>query len=257
MRLDGKVAIVTGGGKGIGRVYVEGLAREGAKVVAADIDEDAAVKTQDALVREGREVIAIKTDVASEQSIKAMVDETVKRFGRIDVLVNNAALFTALAQHGWEEITVEEWDQVMAVNVRGVFLCCRAVAYPMKTQGGGSIINISSTVFWAGGSRPHYGTSKAAVIGITRAMARNLGQYKIRVNSIAPGLTTSDTLLAVSAARGADRMSLSHSRAVTDRCLQQEEDPEDLVGTVVFLASDDSAFTTGQTFVVDGGQIFD
>ncbi|MEK7215099.1 MAG: SDR family NAD(P)-dependent oxidoreductase [Chloroflexota bacterium] len=258
MRLEGKVAVVTGGGKGIGRVYARGLAQEGAKVVAADIDQAAAMDAEKELTGAGHEAIGMGVDVADEASVTQMIKRTVDRFGRLDVMVNNAGLFVALPVHKvpWQDITVEEWDRVMAVNLKGVFLCSRGVIPFMRDQGGGSIINISSqAVFDGGRSRIHYVASKAGVVGLTRALARMVGQYQIRVNAIAPGGTESDTVLAARAAAPAAPPITGPTTAEL-RAIKRAEVPEDIVGTVIFLASNESAFITGQTSMVDGGQNF-
>src|SRR4029453_17807175 len=173
MRLAGQVAIVTGGGKGIGRVYVEGLVAEGAAVVAADIDAAAAQQVESALTAAGHQVLGMGGDVADEPSVQHLVQRTLERFGRVDTLVNNAGLFTALPMHRtpWQDISVAEWDQVMGVNLKGVFLCSRNVIPAMQEQGGGSIVNIASNVVMDGGrNRLHYVASKAGVVGFTRGL---------------------------------------------------------------------------------------
>jgi 3-oxoacyl-[acyl-carrier protein] reductase len=249
MRLEGKVAIVTGGGKGIGKAYTKGLASEGAKVVMAEIDAAAAARTEEEFRSQDLDVTAIPTDVTDEASVNKMVEQTVAKYGRIDILVNNAAYFAALPNHdSWLEIDVREWDQVMAVNLRGVFLCAKAVAPHMQAQGSGSIINVASSTFLNGGQTSvHYTASKAGVMGFTRGLARNMGQYGVRANSIAPGATLSETVLE-------NRDPSVFDRLVAMRSMKRNEKPEDLVGTIVFLASDDSAFITGQMLVVDGGK---
>jgi len=252
MRLDSKVVIVTGGGKGIGLHYAKGLAREGAAVALAEIDGDAAEREAAQLRAVGARAIDVHTDVSDEASVKAMVQRVVSAFGRVDVLVNNAAVFASeRVSHGpFENISVEAWDRLFAVNVRGVWLCCKEVVPQMRQQGGGSIINIASGTAWKGTPNMlHYVTSKAAVAGLTRALAREIGATSgIRVNTVAPGLTESETLLP--SMTPADR-----ERALRERIMQRAETPEDLVGAVLFLASDDSAFITGQTLHVDGGSV--
>lgn len=249
MRLEGKVAIVTGGGKGIGKAYSKGLASEGAKVVMAEIDALAVSKTEEEFRSQDLDVTAAPTDVTDEASVNKMVEECLARHGRIDILVNNAAYFAALPDHSsWLEIDVKEWDQVMAVNLRGVFLAAKAVAPHMQAQQSGSIINVASSTFLNGGQvGVHYTASKAGVMGFTRGLARNLGPFGVRANSIAPGATLSETILA-------NRDPAVFDRLVAMRSIKRNEKPEDLVGTVVFLASDDSAFITGQMLVVDGGK---
>jgi 3-oxoacyl-[acyl-carrier protein] reductase len=247
MRLKDKVAIVTGGGFGIGSRYSLGLAREGARVVVADVNEQGMEETLEALESEGADALSVRTDVSNEASTRAMVDAAIRRFGRVDVLVNNAALFTALPLRDWEDISIEEWDNCMAVNLRGPFLCSRAVAPHMKQRNYGKIINISSaSVFSGNPRRAHYVTSKMGLIGFTRSLAQALGKYNICVNSILPGSTASE---GTREAYGADHF----TRVPAGRAIPRVQIPEDLVGTVVFLASSDSDFITGQALVVDGG----
>ncbi|HEY2593830.1 MAG TPA: glucose 1-dehydrogenase [Chloroflexota bacterium] len=251
MQLENKVAIVTGGGKGIGLRYARGFAAEGASVVIAEIDADAAERAAAELRAAGHPALELATDVSDETSVQAMIERTLTTFGKIDVLVNNAAIFASVwAERGSsEELTVEQWDRMFAVNVRGTWLCCKHVVPHMREQGGGSIINISSGTAWKGSAGfLHYVTSKAAVAGMTRALAREYGaDGKIRVNCIAPGSTESETLPPAGA--------LERQRVFSQRIIQRPEVPEDLVGTAVFLASDASAFITGQAIHVDGGSV--
>jgi 3-oxoacyl-[acyl-carrier protein] reductase len=251
MRLPDRVAIVTGGAKGIGRHYVHALAAEGAKVVIADIDGPAADAAAADIGGAGGHALA-RTDVADETSVSAMVEQTLASFGRIDILVNNAAIFAAVpATRGTHDrITVDEWDRLYSVNVRGVWLCCRAVVPHMRVQGYGKIINISSGTAWKGsGEMVHYASSKAAVAGMTRALARELGaSAHICVNAIAPGNTESDTWAELTTDE-------EKRRVLGQRIFQRAEQPEDLVGTLLFLASSDSDFMTGQTLHVDGGSV--
>jgi 3-oxoacyl-[acyl-carrier protein] reductase len=251
MRLRDKVAIVTGGGKGIGLRYVRGFAAEGAAVVVAEIDANAAERAASEVRASGGRAIEVVTDISDETSVKRMVERAVLAFGKVDVLVNNAAFFAA----AWNErgpsenLTVEQWDRMFAVNVRGTWLCCKHVVPQMRKHGRGSIINISSGTAWKGAAGfLHYVTSKAAVSGMSRALAREYGANgEIRVNCIAPGSTESETLPAAGEAE--------HQRVFSQRIIQRPEVPEDLVGTAIFLASDDSAFITGQTIHVDGGSV--
>jgi NAD(P)-dependent dehydrogenase (short-subunit alcohol dehydrogenase family) len=247
MRLKDKVVIVTGGGLGIGRAYALGLAAEGARVVVADIADPAPVVKE--IEARGGQAVGLACDVSREDDTQELATKSLNRFGRIDVLVNNAAIYGTLRRRPFTEIPVEEWDRVMAVNLRGLFLCARAVFPAMKAQGKGKIINIASSTFFKGVPHYiHYTTSKGGVVGFTRSLARELGDFGIRVNAVAPGFTLS----------GENEKNISAEQKeanVRMRMLKRAEVPEDLVGTVVFLASDESDFITGQTIAVDGGAI--
>jgi 3-oxoacyl-[acyl-carrier protein] reductase len=248
-RLQDRVIIVTGGANGIGRAYCQRLASEGARVVVADLDQGSADDLVRALSKDGFDALAVRTDVAEPADAEQMARAAIDRFGRIDGLINNAALFQrpAMSRVPFEQIPVDEWDRLMAVNLRGIFLCCRAVVPAMKRQRYGKIVNISSgTVFYGAPNAAHYVTSKAGVIGLTRSLARELGEYAITVNAIAPGLTIS--MDEVDAAR--DRQNQQRLQA---RAIKRTEVPEDVVGAAVFLCSTESDFITGQTLVVDGG----
>jgi 3-oxoacyl-[acyl-carrier protein] reductase len=249
MRLEYRVAVVTGGGHGIGRVYCQGLAKEGARVVVADVDLPAAEKTKDLIENEGGMSLAIEVDVADEQSTVALADSTMRTYGRIDILVNNAAIFATvpISRVAFDKIPLEEWDRVMAVNLKGMWLCCRAVVPFMKKQNYGRIVNISSNSIFSGrGMRIHYVTSKAGVIGFSRTLARELGDFGITVNAIAPGSTLSES-------RDDAKAVAMRQAAVEARCLKRIQYPEDLVGTLVVLCSHEGDFITGQTLIVDGG----
>lgn len=260
MRLKDKVAIVTGGAYGLGNAYIRKFAEEGAKVVIADIDLPVAKAAEEALTSEGKEALALKVDVSKAEDTLEMARKTAERFGRIDILVNNAAVLGRVRiSRGkpFHELSLEEWDRVMAVNVTGGFLCCRAVFPYMKQQGGGKIINVTSGQFHMGGGNTkyvHYIVSKGAVIGLTRALARELGEYNINVNTLSPGSTQTD---ASSGDPKADEFAQKmRAAAATHQCFQRLEYPKDVVGTVLFLASSDSDFMTGQTLIVDGGVVF-
>ena len=251
MRLQERVAIVTGAARGIGRTYALGLAREGAAVVVADILDG--TETVGSIEQEGGSGLYVRTDVSDESSVRSMVERTAAEFGGVDILINNAAVFVALYPlKDFDKIPVEEWDKVMSVNLRGVFLCCKAVVPHMRAKGRGRIINISSQVAWNGlPGFMHYVTSKAGVIGLTRAVAREVGAQGITVNAIAPGYTQSEAVIGVQDAG----LAQDPSHVAARQAIPRPEVPEDLVGAILFLASDDSAFITGQTLVVDGGLI--
>jgi NAD(P)-dependent dehydrogenase (short-subunit alcohol dehydrogenase family) len=248
-RLQDRVIIVTGGAHGIGRAYCEGLAREGARVVVADLDPEGAEAVVKALGAAGQDALAVLADVSQPEATERMAQAAMARFGRIDGLINNAAVFQrpAMSRVPFDQIPVPEWDRLMAVNLRGVFLCCRAVVPYMRQQRSGKIVNISSgTVFHGSPLAAHYVASKAGVIGLTRSLARELGEHNINVNAIAPGLT-------ISMDEVSDARLTQNQQRIQARALKRTETPQDLVGTVVFLCSAESDFMTGQTLVVDGG----
>ncbi len=248
--LKDKVAIVTGGGHGIGKAYCLGFGRAGVHVVAADIDGPAAERVAAQVAKEtGAKSCGIKIDVADEESTRRMATATLERFGRIDILVNNAAIFATIPMNrgGIETIDPKEWDRLMAVNLKGLFFCARAVLPTMRAQKSGKIINISSsTVFSGSAGRIHYVTSKAGVIGFTRTLAREVGEDNIQVNAIAPGSTLSEE-------NPTDEIIRFRQLQVQSRALKRVQMPQDLIGAVLFLASGLSDFITGQTLSVDGG----
>jgi NAD(P)-dependent dehydrogenase (short-subunit alcohol dehydrogenase family) len=248
-RLRGKVAVVTGGAQGIGASYVRALAAQGANVVIGDlVDADAVVRDVESL---GAKAIATLADVVDPSSVRAMVDLAAGEFGRLDILVNNAAIFTSLRFKPFAEIDSSEWDRVMAVNVRGVFECVKAATPHMARNGYGKIVNIASgTVFKGAPMLLHYVTSKGAVLAMTRSLARELGDAGIRVNTIAPGLIMTDNVVANPSYRGA-----VVDGNVASRAIKRAATPEDLVGTLVYLCSPESDFVTGQCLVVDGGSV--
>ena len=250
-RLQGKVAIVTGGAAGIGRHYSQALAAAGARVMIADIVDGKAVAEEIAAKSGANSVAATRFDVSDEAAVKGMVKETLDRFGQIDVLVNNAALYAKLTPTKYSEIDIGLWDQVMAVNVRGSFLMVKHVAPHMQARKSGKIINIASGTAYKGIPHMlHYVTSKGAIVAFTRALSRELGEFGIAVNTLAPGLVLSDTGIENKEHHDEMRAPIRNSRA-----FKRDMFPEDLLGALVFLASDDSNFITGQTIAVDGGSI--
>jgi NAD(P)-dependent dehydrogenase (short-subunit alcohol dehydrogenase family) len=237
MRLGGRVAIVTGGAQGIGAAIAEGLAAEGAAVVVADLNppDD-----------------GIRADVANEDDVGRMVDETLDRHGRLDILVNNAGLYASLEMRPFEQIPLEEWRTVMDVNVASMFLMCRAVVPVMRGRGGGKIVNISSgTPFRGVPFLLHYVTSKGAIVAFTRALAKELGKDGVLVNCVAPGFTMSAGVEA-----HPEVIEKLRDVSVAARTIQRDQVPEDVVGAVVYLCGPGSGFVTGQTIVIDGGQTF-
>jgi NAD(P)-dependent dehydrogenase (short-subunit alcohol dehydrogenase family) len=250
-KLAGKVAIVTGGAAGIGRHYSQALAEAGARVMIADIADGKDVANEIAAKSGASSAASFKFDVSDEAQVKALVAQTIERFGQIDVLVNNAALYAKLSPTKATEIDVALWDQVMAVNVRGAFLMVKHVAPHMQAKKSGKIINIASGTAYKGIPRMlHYVTSKGAIVAFTRALSRELGEFGIAVNTLAPGLVLSDTGIENTQHHDEERAPVRNSRA-----FKRDMFPEDLLGALVFLASSDSDFITGQTIAVDGGSI--
>jgi NAD(P)-dependent dehydrogenase (short-subunit alcohol dehydrogenase family) len=247
-RLDSKVAVVTGGAQGIGRAIAEGLVQEGGRVAIADVVAEKAV----AAARELNEAharpaaVAVSVDVSDRASVERMIDETVRSFGQLDILVNNAAMWKSLERRPFWEVPPEEWDRVFAVNTRGPFLCTAAVTPLMRRQRHGKIIFIGSATIWTGQSRlAPYVCSKAALIGLVRCVARELGPDNICVNMIHPGITDTG---------GVSREYLEERSKL--RAIPRVQVPRDLVGAAVFLSSDESDFITGQQLHVDGGMVF-
>jgi NAD(P)-dependent dehydrogenase (short-subunit alcohol dehydrogenase family) len=250
MKLQGKVALVTGGATGLGNAFVQRLLADGAKVAIADLRgaHDAA-RVLDAT---GSRCLGVAMDVADEASVKVAVQAVEAGLGGVDILVNNAALFSTLVNRPFEEYGADEWMQVMRVNTLGPFSCAKAVAPHMKAQRWGRIINVASTSALKGlANMAHYVTSKGAVITFTRVLARELGAWNITANALAPGLTLSDQIL-----KNDDHMAKFGDAIRKSRSIQRDAVPADLVGTVSFLASDDADFMTGQTLCVEGGAIF-
>ena len=246
-RLEGKVAVVTGAAQGIGEVYAKAMAKEGAKVVVSDINDP--TRVADEINANGGSAIAITADVTSDESLAALVEKAEAEFGPIEILVNNAALFAELMITPIMKMTNEEWDRVMTVNVRGSFQCIKAAVPSMLKIGRGKIINISSGTFYYGGPGfAHYGSSKGAILGLTRSAARELGDKNIFVNCIVPGFTESEGV------KNHPQLDIARAPTLQSRILKRDMVPEDLVGTLLFFASEDSDFLTGQSINVDGGK---
>ncbi len=244
MRLKDKVAIVTGAAQGLGKAFSIIIAKEGAKIMATDLLP--LENTVKEISANGGIAKSIQADVTSEAETKRIAEETFQAFGRIDILVNCAAIYYGLVRKPFYEIDPNEWDRVMTVNVKGIWLCTKAVFPYMKQQGKGKVINLSSETFFTGSHGfVHYVASKGAVVGLTRALAVELGPYNIHVNAIAPGFTDTEASRTI-----ADVTKYDVSRTP----LRRLEQPSDLFGTVIFFASDDSDFITGQTLLVDGGR---
>jgi len=249
--LSGKIVIVTGAGQGIGAAYARRLASEGCMTVIAEINRDGADRVVAEIEGAGGIAMAVTTDVSDDSSVCSLVEGVESRFGRIDGLVNNAAIYFGLQPSPVSDISVEEWDRVMAVNVKGTFLCARAVYPVMKRQGLGQIVNVASTVALLGAPYfAHYAASKGAILALTRALAKEFGDDGVRVNAIVPGGTWSEA---------SERLVPDEKvkqAIVSQQAIKREQFPEDLAGTVCFLLSDESAMTTGQGIVVDGGRYF-
>lgn len=249
LKLKGRVAIVTGAGHGIGKAYARRLAEEGASVVIAEIDAKSAESVAEELNAEGFRALAVPTDVTRPDSVNEMAKLAAETFGRIDILVNNAAIFISvpMSRAPFDEIDPDEWDRMMAVNVKGAWLSSCAVAPYMRKQEYGKIINISSgTALKGADNRIHYVASKAAILGFTKTLANELGKEGVCVNCIAPGSTMSEE-------NPDEAIKQRRASAISTRAIPRVQTPEDMLGAVVFFSSADSDFITGQTLVVDGG----
>jgi NAD(P)-dependent dehydrogenase (short-subunit alcohol dehydrogenase family) len=244
--LQGKVAIVTGGAQGIGRAIADRLAADGARIVIADL------KGAEGAAADFTDGVGLTVDVSSEDDVARMAAETVERCGAIDILVNNAGLYASLPMRPFEQIPVDEWRQVMDVNVLSMFLTCRAVVPRMREESGGRIVNISSgTPFRGVPFVLHYVTSKGAIVAFTKALAKELGGDEILVNCVAPGFTMSDGVQ-----ENPEVVEALRDVSVSARTIKRDQVPEDVVGAVAFLCGPESTFITGQTMVIDGGQYF-
>lgn len=252
MSLAGKVAIVTGGSRGIGRAYADGLANAGAAVLIADMLEEEGATTVEAIRARGQQAAFCRVDVSSVEATQAMARAAVDSFGGIDILVNNAAMFASLKGGAMTDIPVERWDRTMAVNVRGPWLCMCAVVPHMRQRGGGAIVNQSSISAFGMAGMLDYTSSKAAIIGMTKSAASELGRDNIRVNAIAPGGTATEGFSQIMGGN----LDAAEQRAKATQLIAAQIQPEDMVGTLLHLVSDGAKFITGQTIVVDGGKYF-
>lgn len=247
-RLDGKVAVITGAGRGIGAEMAKKMAREGAHVVVTDILDTAGTVAD--ITAAGGSAIGMSVDVTSDNSLNEMVEATEKTFGSLDILVNNASIFAALQPKPFMQIDNDEFDKVMTVNARGVHQATKAVVPAMLRAGGGKVVNIASgTFFYGPPGLSHYTASKGAVIALTRGFGRELGDKNIQINAIAPGLTESESI------QGHTGFDPARAPTVASRSIKRDMVPEDLLGSLMYLITSDSDFVTGQTLNVDGGKI--
>jgi 3-oxoacyl-[acyl-carrier protein] reductase len=249
--LKDKVAIITGAGRGLGKEFALRFSAEGAKLLLPDISLERAEAVAKTINAKGGEALTMLTDISEEKDTKKMADEVIRLYGRVDILLNNAALYYGVARCNWDEWTVKDWDRMFEINVRGTYLCCKAIAPLMVKAGKGKIINIASDVFKVTGAHQllAYACSKSAVYTLTQCLARALGPSGINVNSIAPGFTATEASL------GQDKEGKAFEETIDAQCLKRREEPTDLPGTAVFLASADSDFITGQYIVVNGGSV--
>jgi len=249
--LQDKVAVITGAGRGLGKAFALRFAAEGAKLLLPDISLERAEATVKEIKAKGGEAAAMLTDISSEKDTRKMAEQVLKLYGRVDILLNNAAIYFGVETKAWDAWTAEEWDRMFEVNVRGTWLCCKAIAPLMVKAGKGKIINIASDVFKVTGSYHFlpYACSKSAVYTLSQCLARALGPAGINVNSIGPGYTATEASL------GQSTSADTFKATIDAQCLKRREEPADLPGTAVFLASADSDFITGQYIVVNGGSV--
>jgi 3-oxoacyl-[acyl-carrier protein] reductase len=250
--LKDEVAVITGAGRGLGRAYALRFAEEGARLLLPDISLERAEGVAKEIGAKGGEAVAMETDISDENATKKMAEKVMQQYGKVDILVNNAAIYYGVNPRPWDAWMVEEWDRMFAVNVRGTWLCCKAIAPLMIKQKRGKIINIASDVIRGVPDSQFflaYALSKAAVYTLTHALAAALGPSGINVNTIAPGPTATEASLSL-----ADSEKLFEG-VVAAQCLKRREEPADVVGTALFLASKESDFITGQLIVVDGGKV--
>ena len=249
--LEDKVAIITGAGRGLGRVYALRFAEEGARLLLPDISLEGAEGVAKEIRAKGGEAVAMETDISDENATKRMAEKVMQQYGKVDILVNNAGLWYGVHGRPWDAWTVDEWDGMLAVNLRGTWLCCKAIAPLMIRQSSGKIINIASNVVKVRESQFFlpYALSKVGVYALTQSLAVALGPSGINVNAIAPGPTATEATLAMP---DSDKL---FEDVIAAQCLKRREEPADVIGTAVFLASKESDFITGQLIVVDGGKV--
>lgn len=249
--LKDKVAIVTGGGRGLGKVFALRYAEEGAKLFIPDISLERAEAVVNEIRNKGGQAFAMKVDISLEADTQKMAETVISHFGKVDILVNNAAIYYGVEPKPWDQWSIDEWDRLFDVNVRGTWLCCKAIAPVMIKQSKGKIINIASDVFKVTDSQYFlpYALTKSAVYSMTQSLAAALGPSGINVNSIAPGFTATEASVTKT---GSDKI---FEGVVAAQALKRRQEPEDLAGVAVFLASSDSDFITGQCIVVDGGHV--
>lgn len=250
--LKDSVAIVTGAGRGLGKAFALAYSREGARLLLPDISLERAEKTAEEIRGGGGQAVAMQADITEEHATQAVAEKALSLYGRVDVLLNNAALSYGIEPRPWHDWTVDLWDSFFNINVRGTWLMCRAIAPLMEQNGRGKIINLASDITRLPPSEflLPYACSKVAIHQITQSLARALGPSGICVNSIAPGLTATEANLIQP---NSEQM---FAATIATQCIKRREEPEDLEGTAIFLASESSDFVTGQLLVVDGGAVF-
>jgi 3-oxoacyl-[acyl-carrier protein] reductase len=251
LKFEGRVAIVTGGGRGLGRAFALKFAEEGARLLLPDISLERAQAVAEEIKTKGGEAVAMESDISDEASTRKIAERVIQQYGRVDILVNNAGIWYGIEAKPWDASTVAEWDHIFEVNVKGTWLCCKAIAPLMVKQSQGKIINIASHVIRVPDAQffMPYALSKAAIYTFTQALARALGPSGINVNAIGPGLTATEASLAK---EGIDKV---FENVVAAQSIKRRQEPEDVVGTTLFLASKESDFISGQLIIVDGGSV--